>query len=514
MRFKNNQDFDAGDDTEAGWVDFVPSFAWSLSSREGTQTVFAQFRDAVGNVSDTPIRDQIIFDATPPVGSVTIQSKLTNTRRITLNLSAADALSDMAATGQVRLRNDDDSFTDDEEGWQPFRSVIVWTLSAGRGTKTVFAQFRDAAGNLSGIRQDATVLDDQPPQVVSVRPREGAIHEPINTSIIIAFGENLDIRNLSSSMLTVSGDQSGNHRGFLTARGTQIDFVTDRIFTELETVTIILQAGVRDEAGNATTETFQSRFSTGAGVWPGDTNNDGRVDPLDIVPIGRYWEQTGPPRDSRLIEEEATAWAAHPAVPFGALPATYADADGNGVVAADDAIPIALNWNRSREEASAGPRIEKPANQLTHRAADTEVERWLAIYQAIHVKLLALPTKLEGVVALRKVIEAQIAQLESRLFPGETRLLPNYPNPFNPETWLPYQLAEAGKVTIEIYDPRGHLVRTLNVGHRRRGYYLEKGKAAHWDGRNLLGESVASGVYLYLLHVGNFSETRRLVIAK
>ena len=98
--------------------------------------------------------------------------------------------------------------------------------------------------------------------------------------------------------------------------------------------------------------------------------------------------------------------------------------------------------------------------------------------------------------------------------PAETALLPNYPNPFNPETWIPYQLAEGADVTVTLYDVRGVMVRRLVVGHRHAGVYQSRGRAAHWDGRNALGEKVASGLYLYRFTAGDFTATGKLLIRK
>ena len=98
--------------------------------------------------------------------------------------------------------------------------------------------------------------------------------------------------------------------------------------------------------------------------------------------------------------------------------------------------------------------------------------------------------------------------------PQVTTLLPNYPNPFNPETWIPYHLATAGDVQIHISDVRGNVVWSLALGHQAVGHYTSQSRAAYWDGRNELGESVASGVYFYTLTVGDFSATRKLLILK
>ena len=98
--------------------------------------------------------------------------------------------------------------------------------------------------------------------------------------------------------------------------------------------------------------------------------------------------------------------------------------------------------------------------------------------------------------------------------PTQDLLLQNYPNPFNPETWIPYQLSEDSSVSISIYDTTGKLVRTLSLGFQPAGFYNSQGRAAYWDGRNALGERVASGIYFYQLTTPTFQQTRRLVIVK
>ena len=98
--------------------------------------------------------------------------------------------------------------------------------------------------------------------------------------------------------------------------------------------------------------------------------------------------------------------------------------------------------------------------------------------------------------------------------PKRSLLLQNYPNPFNPETWIPYHLSEDSPVSISIYDATGGLVRTLSLGFRSEGFYYNRGRAAYWDGRNTLGESVSSGVYFYQLTTPSFQQTRQMIILK
>ncbi len=105
-------------------------------------------------------------------------------------------------------------------------------------------------------------------------------------------------------------------------------------------------------------------------------------------------------------------------------------------------------------------------------------------------------------------------RLDSIGKPKLTQLLQNFPNPFNPETWIPYQLSEDSPVLVSLYDATGKLIRTLPLGYRSAGFYSSRERAAYWDGRNEIGESVASGVYFYQLQAGDYTDLRRMVILK
>ena len=105
-------------------------------------------------------------------------------------------------------------------------------------------------------------------------------------------------------------------------------------------------------------------------------------------------------------------------------------------------------------------------------------------------------------------------RLDSIGQPTQNLLLQNYPNPFNPETWIPYQLSEDSGVSVSIYDTTGQLVRTLSLGFQAAGFYNSRDRAAYWDGRNALGERVASGVYFYKLETPAFQQTKRMLILK
>ena len=152
---------------------------------------------------------------------------------------------------------------------------------------------------------------------------------------------------------------------------------------------------------------------------------------------------------------------------------------------------------------------------------DIETGRAATIGDTLEISAQS-PNPFIGVEPLRYTITAedvkrsriQLPELVAYEIPAETQLLPNYPNPFNPETWIPYRLAEDAFVTLTVYDLNGQAVRTIDVGHQTAAVYESRSKAIYWDGRNGLGEQVASGVYFYHLSAGDYSATRKMLILK
>ena len=118
-----------------------------------------------------------------------------------------------------------------------------------------------------------------------------------------------------------------------------------------------------------------------------------------------------------------------------------------------------------------------------------------------------------GVEDLRKAY-LSLSLTVGDVHPAETILGQNFPNPFNPETWIPYQLEKSADITLQIYDTSGGIVRTIDLGFKSQGFYMTRSTAAYWDGRNNMGEQVASGVYFYSLQTPDFSATRKMLILK
>ena len=202
----------------------------------------------------------------------------------------------------------------------------------------------------------------------------------------------------------------------------------------------------------------------------GDVNRDGRVSILDLILVAQQLGKRVPANSP-------------------------ADLNRDGVVSILDLILAAQAIGSTT--ASAAPAIGAES------ADAATIEAWIAQARVED----------DGSLAFKQGIE-NLQALLAALIPEETALLHNYPNPFNPETWIPYQLAEPAEVALTIYNMNGQPVRRLALGHQAAGMYRSRSRAVYWDGRNHLGESVASGLYFYTLTAGEFSATRRMLILK
>ncbi len=205
----------------------------------------------------------------------------------------------------------------------------------------------------------------------------------------------------------------------------------------------------------------------------GDVNRDGVVDIRDLVLVASSFNQP--------VSEEGNP----------------ADVTENDIVNIVDLVKVAAVIGGG----AAAPAVLNQDMDVALTRGD--VQQWLSQAQQLN---LTDATSQRGILFLQQLLTA--------LTPKETALLPNYPNPFNPETWIPYQLAKPVDVTVTIYTVDGTVVRTLALGYQPVGIYQGKSRAAYWDGRNAQGEPVASGVYFYTLKAGNFTATRKMLIRK
>ena len=203
----------------------------------------------------------------------------------------------------------------------------------------------------------------------------------------------------------------------------------------------------------------------------GDVNRDGVVNILDLIRVARQLGKSVP-SDSPV------------------------DINGDGTVNIFDLTLVAQGIGKTTD--AAAPTV------ATGSVDPATIEVWIAQARLAD----------DGSIAFRQGIANLQNLLASLIIPQETALLANYPNPFNPETWIPYQLAVPAEVTLTIYDMNGGSVRRLEVGHQAAGTYQSRSRAAYWDGRNGRGESVASGLYFYTLRAGEFTATRKMLIRK
>ena len=188
---------------------------------------------------------------------------------------------------------------------------------------------------------------------------------------------------------------------------------------------------------------------------------------------------------------------------FGQTGEDDADVNGDGEVNIKDLVLVAAAFGNGNGAPTTPISLISGDFHIGFTLTRTEIQQWL-----VEARQLGLtdPTSLRGIAVLE--------QLFAALAPAETALLPNYPNPFNPETWIPYQLAVSASVSVSIYAADGTVVSILAVGHQPAGEYQQRNRAVYWDGRNTQGEPVASGVYFYTLTAGDFTATRKMIIRK
>ena len=252
--------------------------------------------------------------------------------------------------------------------------------------------------------------------------------------------------NLSNgTMYWIDGEGSEIRRGNLD--GSQQRTISKSGFSDID-----LYIGVPSSTTVSVDDTYPN--------W--DVNEDGKTDITDLVLVAAALGSSSPENPR-------------------------ADVNGDGSVNIQDLILVATHLGESA--APAAPVLVTLSERLTP--------------ETLQQVLDLLRMQNDGSVAFQHAI-ANVEQLLASLLPKETALLANYPNPFNPETWIPYQLASPADVTLRIHAIDGTLVRTLSLGHKTVGTYQNRSRAAYWDGKNELGESVASGVYFYTLTADDF----------
>ena len=256
-----------------------------------------------------------------------------------------------------------------------------------------------------------------------------------------------------------------------TGDGTLATITFEVIAAKASTMTLA-DVILTDMVGHTTVPQVESAEITEPKRLPADVNADGVVNIIDLTLVASNFGKSG---------ENA------------------ADVNADGVVNIIDLTLVAAAFGKTTIDAAPTLWSGNPDSVLTRAT----VEKWL---QAARQRNLSDPDFQRGILVLESLLKA--------LTPKETTLLPNYPNPFNPETWIPYQLATPAEVNISIYASDGTFIRRLDLGHKPVGIYRHRSAAAYWDGKNAAGEPVASGVYFYTLTADNISATRKMLIRK
>ena len=268
--------------------------------------------------------------------------------------------------------------------------------------------------------------------------------------------------------------------------------------TTVETTVVTYTA--TDATGASATLTFTIEV-IGDGPGSVDVNADGQVTVIDLAIVALFYGTQVPDGISLPADVNSDG-----TVDMSDLVAVAAaiDAAGNSDTLSADDVAAVLEAIAGIEAIPEAPARHALLSGIASRnvAAAFEAAKHLTTDDARFGKWMPMLREL-----LHRLTEMQE-------IPDRTALLPNYPNPFNPETWIPYHLATDAEVTLTIYNVRGSVVRTLTLGHQAAGVYEIRGRAAYWDGKNHIGEQVASGVYFYTLTAGDFTATRRLLIVK
>ena len=217
---------------------------------------------------------------------------------------------------------------------------------------------------------------------------------------------------------------------------------------------------------------------------PGDVNLDGQVDIIDLLVIVAHFGES-PPSNSKY------------------------DTNKDGKVDLQDVILVIKSIEENQNGTAAPPQTPIPKIKATDIYSLSD--HYIALLHAFYEKIEELSDDATQISIVKRFLENLLMPAGG---PLKTKLFANYPNPFNPETWIPYQLAEDAEITIRVYNTAGETVRTLFIGHQTSGFYISRGKAAYWDGSNEFGEAAASGLYFYELATPTSKQTRKLVIIK
>jgi len=351
-----------------------------------------------------------------------------------------------------------------------------------------------------------------PPTVVSptVADEAAATSQSTDLDYNLTFSENLDYGSLQSSVFRMKNvtDDSGTFDMSLEAAlsdsslGLEVKFwdavsggsettANDVLRLEITSSTVKLLEGKQYRIDLVTNNAMGGTSTDGLKlVLPshladgfvfttiisltGDVNGDNSVDLLDLVMVAGQFGKSGPD--------------------------LAGDVNGDNSVDLLDLVKVAGNFGESRKAA---------APTLLVKGLTFTTQQKFSVQSAI-MELERIPVRSE---TEELVFDLLVSILPEKL-PVRTQLLPNYPNPFNPETWIPFELSQDSGVKLTIYDVVGNLVRVISVGYVQAGSYVGQSRAIYWDGKTDSGESVASGTYFYTLTAEDYTSTQKMIILK
>jgi PKD repeat protein len=438
-------------------------------------------QDSAKNLTLT-VRNNIQF---PDTFSVTVTNITTSPSVFSSNFSGQFRLDAVTKTRQVQV------------------SFAPADLGAVNGVLTIFSN--DPAYPQWDVSLSGTgIVERTPPAVDSTKPYIMEKEFPVTDSLTIYYTEPIDQSTLQPGSITITSLKSGNP-----IAGEWIYNLDNNVsifkptggFAVLDSIRVVLNGNIADLAGNtldgngdgqgtgAPGDNYIFDFTTGLAVYPGDANNDGIVNEMDVLPLGVYWEAEGDPRRG-----DAHIWTRQAATSWDPVRATYADCNGDGIINGSDVEIIQNNWGLTHV-------IEGSPTVFTMDELNENAESFNDINNTVEV--IGAGESGDKMHDLLSGYITEQANIE------HFSLGRNFPNPFNPVTTIDFTIPRECHVTLEVYNVLGQTVKMLVDETLPSGY-----GSVTWDGTDGNGNPVPSGVYFYRMTADEFSKVRKMLLIR
>ena len=452
---------------------FQEGITATIGGNVATEAIFVSSTELTTRVPGGIAGDANVVVTNPDGGSVSLESGFTYTQLPPV-AAGIDLVSSPVTGGTI--------VTITGENFQEEATV---RFGENEATEVVFVSATELTVTAPAGEAGATVM-----KVINPDGQQVALPTPFTYTLLPAV-----ITSITPDNDTTTGGASVTLRGEHFQSGASVAFGGNEAANIVVSDTEITATVPAGEAGVATvtitnpdgqSEQIEFRY-TEFPSW--DTDQSGAVNIFDLVIVASQFGQSGPElsgdvdRNGTVNIFDLVAVSSH----FGEVSVPTAPSWDYPVTVPEVTKPMYLR----------PPKLE-PETSLRLRATLTELANLSKTHPEIRFAFDLLRQWL----------------IDNRAIPEETRVFPNYPNPFNPETWMPYQLREATEVRISIYNVVGQRVREQAVGFRHAGIYHSRSEAAYWDGRNDAGERVTSGAYFYTLEAGSFTAMRKMIILK